>query len=100
MPVPPHYNWLPLQKDFDRFRKSLRSRVFFSNKGESISNNFRNDNEVNNLQKNKSNWSVAKTNSPELQAFLTSVERDLFGNTRMNDVKDNLSEEERSTLKN
>ena len=41
-----------------------------------------------------------KTNAPEFQTFLTSVERDLFNNTKPNDVKDNLSEEERSSLKN
>ena len=48
----------------------------------------------------KSNWSAAKANSPDVQTFLTSVERDLFSNTKPNDVKDNLYEGERSALEN
>ena len=41
-----------------------------------------------------------KTNSYELETFLTSVEINLFCNTKPNDVKDNVSKEERSALKN
>ena len=41
-----------------------------------------------------------KTNAHELQTFLTSAERDLFSNTKLNDVKDNISKEKRSSLKN
>ena len=100
VPVLPYYNWLQLQKDFDKLRNSLRSRVFFANKEQNSNNNFRDNNRVNNLPKKKFDWSAPKTNSPELKTFLTSVERDLFCNTKPNDVKDNLSEEERSTLKN
>ena len=100
VPVPPHYNWLQLQKDIDRFRNSLRSRVIFSKKDQTSNSNFRNNNEVNNPPKKKSNWSALKPNSTELQTFLTSVERDLFSNTSPNDVKDNLSEEEKRSLKN
>ena len=100
MPFSPHCNWLQLQKDCDRFRNSLRSHVFFSNKEETSNNNFRNYNEVNNPPKKKSNWSALKTNSPELQTFLTFAERDLFSNTKPNYVKDNLSEGERSSFKN
>ena len=76
------------------------SRVCFANKEENCSNSFRNNNEVNNLAKKKFNWSAPKANSPELEKFLTSVERDLFCNTKPDDVKDNLSKEERSALKN
>ena len=94
MPVLPHCNWLQLQKDFDRIRNSLRNRVFFSNKVET------GNNEVNNPSKQKSNWSAPKTILPELQASITSAERDFFSNTKPNDVKDNLSEEERNALKN
>ena len=100
MPVPPHCNWLMTQKDFDRFRNSLRSRYFLSTKEEISNSNFRNNNEVNNPSTLISNWLASKTNSPELQAFLTSAERDLFSYNKPNDVKDNLSEIEKSTLKN
>ena len=67
---------------------------------ETSNKNFRNNNGVNNSPKKKPNCSAPKTNSPELETFLTSVERDLFSNTKPNDVKDKLSEEQRSTLKN
>ena len=32
VPVPPHYNWLELQKNFDLFRNRMRTRFLFSNK--------------------------------------------------------------------
>ena len=60
VPVPPHYNWLKLKKDFDRFSHSLRSRVFFANKEQNSNNNLRNNNGVNNPPKTKSNWSEPK----------------------------------------
>ena len=41
-----------------------------------------------------------KKNSLELEAFLTTLERNIFCNTKPNDVKDDLSEEKRSALKN
>ena len=88
VPFPPHYSQLQLQKDFDKFRNNLRSRVFFAKKEQNSNNNFRNNNEVNNQPKKKSNWSSPKANSPELETFLISVERNLFCNTKGNDVKD------------
>ena len=50
--------------------------------------------------KKKSNWLARKTNSPKLETFLTSVEKDLFCSTKPNDVKINYSKEERRALKN
>ena len=100
MPLPPRYNWLQSQKDFDKFRNSLRSRVFFANKEQNSNCNFRNNLEVNNSPKKKSNWLAPRINSRGLDTFLTSVKRDLFCSTKPNDVKDNLSKEERSALKN
>ena len=49
--------------------------------------------------KKRSYWLVPKANLPELETFLTSVERALFCSTKPNDVKDNLSEEENSASK-
>ena len=70
------------------------------NKIVTINNNFKNKNGVNNTPEKKSNWLAAKTFSLELETFSTSVEKDLFCNTKPNNVKDNLSEEERSALIN
>ena len=94
-PVPPHYNWLQLKKDFDRFSHSLRSRVFFANKEQNSNNNLRNNNGVKNEKRNLIGQNQ-KTNSPKLDTFVTSFEIDLFCNTKPTDVKDNLFEEEKS----
>ena len=48
--------------------KGLRSR-----REETSNGDFRNNKEVHNPPKKKSNWSAQKTNSPELEAYLTSV---------------------------
>ena len=71
MAVPAHDNWLQLQKVFDSFRNGLRSYVFFGNKEQNSNNNFRNNNEVNNPLKKKSNWSAPKSSLPEFETFLT-----------------------------
>ena len=39
-----------------------------------------------------------KANLPELKTFLTSPKRDFFCSTKQNDVKDNLSEEEKNAF--
>ena len=39
VPVPPHSFSLQLQKDFDRSRNNLKSRIFFANKVEISDNN-------------------------------------------------------------
>ena len=90
-------HWLQSQKDFDKFRNSLRTRVFFANKEQNSNNNFRNNIEVNNSPKKKSNWLAPRINSCELDTFLISVKRDLFCSTKPNG---NFSKEERSALKN
>ena len=49
--------------------------------------------------KKRSYWLLPKATLPELESFLTSVERALFCSTKPNDVKYNLSEEEKSASK-
>ena len=49
--------------------------------------------------KKRSYWLLPKANLPELETFLTSIERALFCSTKPNDVKYNLSEEEKSASK-
>ena len=43
---------------------------------------------------------ISKTNSPELETFLTSAEEDLFQNTEVGKAKDNLARTDRRALTN
>ena len=36
VPVPSHWNWLQLDKDFDKLRNSLRSRVLLPTKNKTV----------------------------------------------------------------
>ena len=49
--------------------------------------------------KNCSNWR-SKINCPELETFLTTVEKNLFQNTKIDNKKDNLTRTERKALAN
>ena len=72
VPAPPHYNWLQLQKDFDKFWNSLRSRVFFANKEQNSNKTFRNNTGVNNPPKKKSNWSAPSSDFTKLRVHFNN----------------------------
>ena len=97
IPIPDSYDWLQLQKDFDRFRNRVRSTVFFSSKPQTE----RVCNDVTGIQPPRapSSWKAPKAAIPEVETFLSSVERDLFSSTKRRVVTDNLKPEERSALK-
>lgn len=95
--TPENFDWLQLQKDFDSFRNRLRARYLFSTSEDPCSNN-----ETQTLRrppKQPSIWRSPKTNSPEQERFLSSVERALFNDTSRRKVPDNLTKEERSSLR-
>ena len=48
----------------------------------------------------KSNWNAPKTSSPQLETFISNVEKELFKDTSYKKVKDNLSKAERNSLNN
>ena len=91
--VPPHYNWLELQKSYDLFRNRMRTRFLFLNK-ESFSEKEKHSPPI----KKTSKWRPPKTNSHQLGTFLSLVEKDLFAETLKKNVKDNLSKDERGAL--
>ena len=73
VPVPRAFDWLQLQKDFDKFANGIRTKLFFSNST------------VNNIIPNKqcaprkpSKWKAPKSSIPEVETYLSSIERDLF----------------------
>ena len=92
VPVPPSYNWLQLKINFDSFRNRLRARYLFTDKNSNYTPNVEGQ-----PRKKPLIWRSQKTNFPE---FLTSVEKDLFHNTKVDKAKDNLTRTERRTLTN
>jgi len=46
-----------------------------------------------------SKWSAPKTNSPEIETFLSSVERELFADTSYKNKRNNLTKPQRDSLK-
>ena len=94
VPVPPHYNWLELQENYDFFRKRMKTPFLFSNKESSYAK-YKHAPPV----KNVSKWRPPKTNSHQLETFLSLVEKDLFTETLKKNVKDcQLIEDERVAL--
>jgi len=98
IPTPVHFDWLNLQKDFDAFKNRLRARYIFSK------NQQKNDpqtsvNVLPNPPKKPSNWKAPKTASPELETFISNIERSLFENTSKRPVTNNLTKGQRDSLK-
>ena len=97
VPTPVHFDWLQLQKDFDNFRNRVRARFIFSADNHHA-NSTKDDSKNKNPPKKQSQWSAPKTSSPEIETFLSNVERTLFENTSRKDIRNNLSKKERSSL--
>ena len=66
----------------------MRSRVFFSNSKNALSDGKTNGN-VNQPPRKKSNWKPTKCYIPELETFLNALEHDIFSNTKRRKVNDN-----------
>ena len=93
IPTPMNYDWLQLQKDFDRFKNRMRARYMFSKNDIPVDNN-----SIPPPPKPPSSWTAPKTNSPELETFLSNVERALFKDTSRRKVRENLTNAERKSL--
>ena len=89
VPLPPHYNWLEFQKNYDLFRNQTITRFLFSNKESS----YEKDKHTRTIKKT-SKWPPSKTNSHQLETFLSLVKKNLFAETLKKNVKDNLSKDE------
>ena len=98
IPTPNHFDWLQVQKDFDKFANAIRAKVFFSNQ-----NNHRNtppsEKSFPTSPRKPSKWSAPKSSIPAVETFLSLVETEIFKNTKPNRVNDNLTKEERSQLR-
>ena len=93
VPTPSHYDWLQLQKDFDAFRNRIRARFIFKD-----SNPLTRPVSICPPRK-PSKWSAPRTNSPELETFLSSIERDLFEDTSYKNIRNNLTKAQRDSLR-
>ena len=93
VPLPPSYNWLQLQINFDSFRNRLRASNLFRDKNSNYTPSVERP-----PAKKPLKWRSPKPNSPELETFLTSVEKDLFQNTKVGKAEDNLTRTERRAL--
>ena len=89
IPVPDSYDWLQLQKDFDRLRNSMRAQVFFAKQQPT-------ETPVVSTAvcppKKKSRWKPPKCSIPEVETYLNKVKRDLFLFTKRKRIDDNLTE--------
>ena len=77
IPTPDSFDWLQLQKDFDRFRNRIRTSVFFFDKPSAPPDTA---NDVTGIRppKKPSSWNAPKAKIREVETFLSNVERDLF----------------------
>lgn len=106
VPTPQNFDWLQLQKDFDAFQSRIRARFIFREKDTNEKSNItekdtstHQNKSINRPPKKKTKWSSPRTTSPELEMFLSNVERALFEDTSQRRVMDNLTKGERAALK-
>ena len=94
VPAPINYDWTQLQLDYDTFASRMRTRYMFRGK----SSPPRNDSPIPCPPKKPSMRRAPKTNSAELETFLSTVEKKIFIDMKQNYVKDNLTKDERRSL--
>ena len=93
IPTPNTFDWRQLQIDFDKFKNTLRKISFFSTI-EADSNANKNTTlplAIDNPPLKQSLWTPPKSNSNEIETFISLVEKDLFQNTSRKRIPSNLS---------
>ena len=100
VPTPSSFNWLQILKDFDNFKHRLRSIAFYHDKNKSSSNsNFNGSSDIKPPYVCKPISKVApQSKFPELETFLSNIEKDIFENTNRRNVKSNITKEEQIAL--
>jgi len=76
VPTPINYDWLELQKDFDNFKNKMRARYYFNQNNKEFTS--LDSSNIQKPPKKTSTWKAPKSKSPELETFLSNVERSLF----------------------
>ena len=102
IPIPNIFDWRQLQIDFEKFKNTLRKISFFST-NEAGSNNNKNTTlplTIDNPPQKQSLWIPPKSNSNEIETFISLVEKDLFHDTSRKRIPSNLSEDEKKALNN
>ena len=101
IPAPNTFDWRQLQIDFDKFKNTLRKISFFSTieAGSNTSKNTTLPLAIDNPPLKQSLWIPPKSNSNEIETFISLVEKDLFQGTSRKRIPSNLSEDEKKALK-
>ena len=97
------FDWRQLQIDFDKFKDTLRKISFFST-NEAGSNTNKNTTwplAIGNppWKRKQSLWIPPKSNSNEIETFISLAEKDFFHDTSRKRIPSNLSEDEKKALK-
>ena len=101
VPTPNTFDWRQLQIDFDKFKNTLR-KISFSSINEAGSSTNKNTTlplTIDNPPRKQSLWIPPKSNSNEIETFISLVEKDLFQDTSRKRIPSNLSEDEKKALK-
>ena len=101
IPKPNYFGWRQLQIDFDKFENTLRKISFFSTieAGSNANKNTTLSLAIDNPWLKQSLWIPPKSNSNEIETFISLVEKDLFQDTSRKRIPSNLSQDEKKALK-
>ena len=102
IPTPNTFDWRQLEIDFDKFKNTLRKISFFFSINEAGSNTNKNTTlplTIDNPPQKQSLWIPPKSNSNEIETFISLVEKDLFQDTSRKRIPSNFSEDEKKALK-
>lgn len=94
VPTQKQLDWLQIQKDFDRFKNMIRMRMFFASQENNTppsTNDFQ-------PPRKPSSWRAPKSKVPEVESFISCVEKEIFASTNLKPKYDNLTKLERSSL--
>ena len=95
------FDWRQLQIDFDKFKNTLRKILFVStiDAGSNANKNTTLPLAIDNPPLKQSLWTPPKSNSNEIETFISLVEKDLFQDTSRKRIPSNLSQDEKKALK-
>ena len=101
IPKPNYFGWRQLQIDFDKFENTLRKISFFSTieAGSNANKNTTLSLAIDNPWLKQSLWIPPKSNSNEIETFISLVEKDLFQDTSRKRIPSNFSQDEKKVSK-
>ena len=102
-PAPKDVNWMKMTDDWKRFERRIRLTAHHHGKGAEQEKDGNQSAEAEELYPQvpgkARNWNPPKSSIPEIEVFLAAVKRELFNPDNLKVAKDNLTQAERSALK-